>query len=124
MKNFKFLIACIVMLTGATIAKASDDTTYSVPMTEDWEPEYVDKHPGRNRMPARPTICTISLNGINIPNVSSQDIYFFEIYDSQENILGTYSTEQDFISFIYGITGTVEIRFHLDGYVLHGYLNL
>ncbi len=35
----------------------------------------------------------------------------------------SFTSERDFISFIYGINGTFEIRIHIDGYVFHGYAN-
>lgn len=37
--------------------------------------------------------------------------------------IASFTSERDFISFIYGINGTFEIRIHIDGYVFYGYAN-
>ena len=123
----KFLaipIISIVMLSTATFAYADSPATYSVSVTQSSEPAYVYDPPTRHRTPARPIICTITPDGVNIPSVDTEDIMAYDVFSPAGDCIASFTSEQDFISFIYGINGTFEIRIHIDGYVFHGYVDL
>lgn len=125
-KLLAILIISIVMLSSSTFAYADNSTTYSVSVTQspEPEPEYVHDGPVRHRTPARPIICTITPDGVNIPSVNTEDIIAYDVFSPEGDCIASFTSEQDFISFIYGNNGTFEIRIHIDGYVFHGYANL
>lgn len=123
-KFFAILIISIVMLSPTTFAFADSPTTYSVSVTQSSEPDYIDDVPVRHRTPARPIICTITPDGVNIPSVDTEDIIAYDVFSPAGDCIASFTSEQDFITFIYGINGTFEIRIHIDGYVFHGYVDL
>lgn len=125
MKTFKIsLIILIAMLSFSAFADDDSSTTYTVEVAQSIDPYIVDDGPVRHRTPPRPLICTISPNGINIQSVNTEEITAYDIYDTEGGCIASFTTEQDFISFIYSLDGTVEIRIHTDGYVFHGYVQL
>lgn len=128
MKTFKVsLIILIAMLSFSAYADYDSSTTYTVEVTqssEQEEPYYIYDGPVKHRTPPRPTICTITPDGINIPSVDTAEITAYDIYDTEGGCIATFTTEHDFNSFIYSFNGTVEIRVHTDGYVFHGYVQL
>lgn len=125
MKTFKVsLFILIAMLSFSAYADSDSSTTYTVEVTQSIDPYVVDNGPVRHRTPPRPLICTISTNGINIQSVNTEEIIAYDIYDTEGGCIATFTNEQDFISFIYSLEGTVEIRVHTDGYVFHGYVQL
>lgn len=122
-KFLAILIISIVMLYSTTFAYADGSTAYSVSVTQSPEPEYVYDGPVRHRTPPRSVICTITPDGVNIPFVNAEDIIAYDVFSPAGDCIASFTSEQDFISFIYGINGTFEIRIHIDGYVFHGYAN-
>lgn len=123
-KFLAILIISIVMLSSTTFAYADSSTTYSVSVTQSSEPYYIDDGPVRHRTPPKSIICTITPDGVNIPSVSAEDIIAYDVFSPVGDCIASFTSEQDFISFIYGINGTFEIRIHIDGYVFHGFAQL
>lgn len=117
------IIISIVMLSFTTFAFADNPTTHTVGVTQSSEPYYVDDGPVRHRTPPRPIICTITPDGVKIPSVNTEDIIGYDVFSPVGNCIASFTSEQDFISFIYGIHGIFEIRIHVDGYVYHGCAN-
>lgn len=117
-------IISIVMLSSATFAHADNSMTYSISVTQSSEPYYIDDGPVRHRTPARPIICTITPDSVNIPSVNTENIIAYDVFSPAGNCIASFTSEQDFISFIYDINGTFEIRIHIDGYVFHGFAQL
>ncbi|MFG6426206.1 MAG: hypothetical protein K1W14_07385 [Muribaculaceae bacterium] len=103
-------------------ADTADDTTYVVEITENSDTEYLYPTPNKHRMPSKRSICLITPQGISTQMVATEDIDLFEIYSPLGECLGIFASEQDFITFIYRMDGTVEIRLHHDDGILYGYL--
>lgn len=77
------------------------------------------------RMPPRPVECTISRNsGVNIQNVASEDISYFEIYDEYGICLGAFGDAVSFTDFFFSCSGELEVRFHTSQHVFRGYTSL
>lgn len=109
------------MLSSTTFVHADSALTYSVSVTQSPEPYYIDDGQVRHRTPSRPIICTITPDGVNIPSVNTEDIITYDVFSSGGDCIASFTSEQDFISFLFSIKGTFEIRIHIDGYVFHGY---
>lgn len=105
---------------------AADSNTYELTLTEEpEEPDYpINLPPNKHRMPPKPIYCTITSDGIIISSTNADDIGTYEVFDIDGVCVAIFENEQDFISYIFSTSGTIEIRFHLDEYVLHGYLSL
>jgi len=123
-KYLTILIVSIAILSSQAQASADNAPTYTVCVSQSSEPDKVDDGPVRQRMPSRPVICTISPDRVFIPSVNSDDILSYEVYDSEGSCMASFTSEADFIFFIYDTEGTVEIRIHVDGYVFHGFIDL
>ncbi len=111
---------------GVSTASATDDTTYELTLTEAWDdPDYpIDPPPHKHRMPPKPIYCTITSDNIIISSTNADDIGTYEVFDIDGVCVAIFENEQDFISYIFSTSGTIEIRFHLDEYILQGYLSL
>ena len=112
------------MLSSTSFAYADSPTIYSVSVTQSSEPYYIDDGPVRHRTPPKSIVCTITPYGVNIPSVNVEDIIAYDVFTPVGDCIASFTSEQDFISFIYGINGTFEIRIHIDGYVFHGFTQL
>ncbi|MDE6669761.1 MAG: hypothetical protein K2K26_08790 [Muribaculaceae bacterium] len=66
----------------------------------------IEEEPYGHRVPTRCVSCMIDMNkGIWIEGMSKEDILSYEIYDETGVCKGIFSDEQDFISFIYSVSG-------------------
>ncbi len=132
MNGFLTFPIFIAMLLSTSIAHASDDTTYVVSVTQspdsdsdsDLDPEHVDDGPVRHRLPSKPGVCIITHESVDISSISSEEIYLYDVYDTNGGCIASFTSEQDFTKFLYETTGTIEIRLRIKGYVIHGYLDL
>lgn len=75
-----------------------------------------------HRAPSRPITCIISPEELQIPGIDTTDIYLFEVHDSDGEPMASFTEMSDFIDYIFGATTTIEIRLHIDGYILCGYI--
>jgi hypothetical protein len=48
----------------------------------------------------------------------------FGIYDENSNCIASYSTEADFISALFTLSGTYEVQFTTEDYTYVGYISL
>lgn len=81
--------------------------------------------PEGNRIPSRKFPVSISLSdGLSMPNFDKCEIDSFDIIDENGIYLASFSTEQEFVSFIFTLDKPVEIRINLKEYILQGYLNI
>lgn len=123
-KHLIILIIFVGLFSTTLNALATNgDQTFTVSVTQNSEPYYVDDGPVRQRIPSKSIICTICPNGIFIPSITVDDILYYEVYSLDNECLATCLSVTDFISLIYSVTETVEIRIHIDGYVFHGYID-
>lgn len=137
MKPSTFTLAFIIMMfclypsiANADINKMSTDTPESIVITfnsknnpdeipDNW---YLD--PRGRRTPPKPIIGIISSEGLQIPGIDTTEIYLYEVYDSDGKPMASFTEMYDFIDYIFGATETIEIRLHIDGYMLFGYIYL
>lgn len=99
------------------LTKASDNDQPNLPHPND--------DPRGNRIPPRPINCSISPdNGIDISSISLTEITSFELYDMNGDCIGIFIDPNDFISCLFSQNSDIELRFHIDNYILHGYLSI
>lgn len=122
MKNKTLLISIIAMLLSAIVAYANDD--YVVSLSKDYDPFVTSGTTTRHRSPSKPVTCTITPLGVTILNPSSDDIYLFEVCDSYGNCIESFTSEQDFVKFIFQSSGEFVIRLYVDDYVFRGVIEL
>jgi hypothetical protein len=119
------LIIFVALLSTTAHVLADNDTPiYTFNVNQSPEPYYIDDGPVRHRSPSIPIVCTISSIGVFIPSITSDEILLYEVYNSDGDCIGSFTSDLDFISFIYKIKGYFEIRIHIEGYVFHGYIFL
>lgn len=81
--------------------------------------------PEGSRMPPRRIPISISLSdGLSIPDIDKDEIELYEVLDENGMYLAMFTTEQEFISFIFTLKTTVEFRIYFEEYILQGYLNI
>lgn len=112
------------ILSSTIIAHAQNNTMYVFNVSQNCEPEKVDDDPPKHRSHTRSLICTISSNGVCIPTVLPDDIYLYEVNDSTGRCMASFTSEEDFISFIFSTHGIVEIKFFVDGAIFQGCVSL
>ncbi|MDE6536596.1 MAG: hypothetical protein K2M13_00925 [Muribaculaceae bacterium] len=123
----KFLVNLLLVTAISTPSisiYADDGLTYTVTLTESEDPENYDIDFKKHRSFTLPLICTISSHGINISNVDSADIISYDLNTERGENIASYTSAEDFISLIYRLNGTYEIRIHTDGYSYHGHITL
>lgn len=116
------LFVTFIMLISSTHTYAENSVTYFINLIQCSEPDYIDDVPVRHRTAPRPIICAITPSGVNIPSVNTQDIIAYDVCSPAGDCIASFTSEQDFISFIYSINGIFEIRIHLESHLLRGYI--
>ena len=123
-KSLAFLVVLMTILSSAACAYADNVPTITVGVSQSSEPDYIDDDPVRHRSQAKKILCTISQDGVNIPSVTPEEIISYDVYSSEGDCIASFTSEMDFVSFLYGISGTFEIRIHIEGSVFHGFISL
>lgn len=81
--------------------------------------------PDGDRIPARPIIITISMEGgVSIPGINNEDVLSYSIYDENGGLLASFTDETEFAATILSWSGIMEIRIELPEYSLCGWLEL
>jgi len=84
-----------------------------------------DKERDGDRAPARPIIISMSAeDGVSIPAVDKDDVLSYSIYDEDGMMLANFTDDMEFASVLLSSNGIMEIRIHLDGYYLCGWIEL
>jgi DNA modification methylase len=122
MKHKTPLISIIAMLLSAIVAYADDD--YVISLTKDYDPYQINGTTTKHRSQSKPVTCTITPDGVNIISLSSDDIYLFEVYDLYGNCIESFTSEHDFVDFVFSSSGEFVIRLYVDDYVLKGAIEL
>lgn len=106
------------------ITLAAVNRTLICVMTKtDPDPTEIDTLPSKRRSGAKPVMCEITYESISVENVPTESILLYEVYAEEGSCLAEFSSESDFIDYVYASDSDVlEIRLHLEGYVLRGYL--
>lgn len=125
--NIRFLIAVIFAMAAmavSTISAATPTVGNSLPVRLQLVPEYVPEPDDEgHRAPSRYISATVTPDGITLPEQYSGSILFYEVYTEEGDCLAEFSAEQDFIDYVFASDRDVlEIRLHLDGYILRGSL--
>lgn len=110
---------------------ATDSQTYQLVLSKlkkplppvEGEPD-PDPDPVGSRIPQRRLMGEISPMGVNIQGVDKSEIISFELYAEDEMCVGIFLQEQEFLTFLYSLSGTFELRFITDGYVYIGLIDL
>ena len=138
--NLKIIFVVAYLFLGAisfqSFATSESADSQNIPLVDlpsegtpsegssDDDDEYKKGDPSkRDRMPARPVNCSISREGVSI-NGAAAAIESFEVRDPEGNVVALFSTEQEFISFIFSSEGEFELIFRLPSRTLHGFINI
>lgn len=113
-------ILSVLLLSGVALAEKSKTKTVPVKKEKHEETE-LPPDSWSKRMPSAPVMCVISENGITIDGADTNEITLYEVYDDSGYCLVSYSSERDFISFLYNTDMDVELRLYADGYVYSGW---
>ncbi len=123
-------LSIIIIMTFALLPDrimAGNSTSYTILVQKKSKEDSrhnQDLSPVGNRMPPRLLPILISQEGLSIPDVNNDEIILYEVIDQYGTYLATFTTEAEFISFIFMNEGSIEIRIYLDEYILQGYLSL
>lgn len=119
------LMACFLFPNSVM---AGNQTTYSVPVKKkqkngDVVDMKVDE--GGRRSPSMPLCCTISkTDGVNITGLS-EDIIIYEVRDvSNETTLVSFTSESDFLDYLFLQTGDFQLYFETENYQVAGYITI
>lgn len=111
----------MLLLSGEVSAEKSK--TKTVPLKKEKREETeLPPDSWSQRMPATPVMCVISENGITIEGIDSGHITSYEVYDEDGHCLTSYSSERDFIAFIFQTESEVELRLYTNNFVYSGWL--
>lgn len=98
--------------------------TFIVYLSGDPVPTEVDPRPSKKRSGGQQIPCEITLNGISISGMDTSDIYLFELRTENGELLNSFVSEHEFITYLYTLDETVEIRLYFEDFVLGGFLHL
>lgn len=119
----KSLVIVLGMITASsTPAIAAETPEYDFPVSPT-DPDKGEGGTSRDRMPARPANCTISIDGVYIDG-ETVAIESFEVRDPEGNTVAIFSDEKAFISFIFSSEGEFELIFRLPSRILHGFITI
>lgn len=126
MKNAHFLIPAfflLVLISFCSIEKTNaSEPSFSTTLKKDPKPGKIEDDPTKRRLPSAPVYCTITPQGITLSQVEINDVLTFEAFDNQGNCVSSFTTEPDFVSFLFSTTGIAKISFVLEDYTLSGCL--
>lgn len=124
MKKLIFTLTLLVAFLFPAISANADDTVNLTPVGKDEikDPEYFKPMPNKRRSGAKPILCVISDQGLYIPGVASEDIILYEVYSEEGEILASFLSQSEFISYTSSYDKTLVICLHLQDYVLQGVL--
>ncbi len=122
MKRSIFLILFYVSVMIGALAQ--NDNDIFVVIVENRSPEEVYNNPERRRTPTRRLECIITQEGIIIPGYNTEDILAYEIYTVDGEPVASFVDEEDFITFIFSVAGTYEIRLQFEDITLVGFLEI
>lgn len=111
------------MLSLPGVAFAEQSKTKTVPLKKEKREETeLPPDSWSQRMPAAPVMCVISENGIAIEDLDPSEFTLYEVYDEDGACQASYSSERDFIAFIFQTEGDTELRLYTDHFIYSGWL--
>jgi hypothetical protein len=116
------LLTIISVLLSSMMAYANNDIVVS--LTEDYDPYQNNGTSTKHRTKSKQVTCIIADNGVTIADLSSDDIFQFEVYDSTDNCIESFTSESDFIDFVFHSSGEFKIRLYTDDFVFKGKIEL
>lgn len=117
------LISCMMMLS-IYVAAANPGDTKTIPLKKEKNENsdlLVDDY-GR-RVPSAPLMCTINESGISISGMDTSSVILYEAYDVYGEMLVSYVSQYEFITFIYATCDEIEVRFYTEDVILSGWLS-
>lgn len=125
-KQVQFIVMIIALLFSSNMdaAVSAYDSTMTIMSTSSDNEE--DNSSTRRKVPGMRVYCEITQEGIQLSSMDTEDISFFEVCDEHGSCIAAFGEEQDFLDYIFSgvITGCVEIRFHINGKMLYGLIEL
>lgn len=97
---------------------------FIVYLSGDPDPTEMDQRPTKKRSGSHQIPCEISMDGISISGMDTSDIYLFEVRNDNGELLNSFVSEHEFITYLYTFDETVEIRLYFEDFVLRGFLHL
>ena len=126
MKKITILFTTLLMLLISFTAIAMNDITIALTLSEieQNDPIFSDDTPIGNRSGQSKVLCTMTPNNISISGMDINDVYSFDVLDSDGLLIAKFSNESDFLDFIFSTRGYFEIRFVLENTTLCGHITL
>ena len=111
--------------SAGAISPATDSYQVSLyKISSDEKPQHENPDKRQRGHPA-PIPCQISVDeGIRIPGIDVSDIESFEIYDTEDNCVAIYTSEQEFIYTLPALHGEYRLRFVSNDFDLRGWIYL
>lgn len=116
LKTLTVFLFLMVSIVGIGFAKSREVILVKAPVI------LVDENPIGDRIPSRPIQCTISEEGIFIQGYDASEILYYEVYDLEGACLFCTVDQEEFISYILTDKNCLEIKFHISGVMLKGYI--
>ena len=126
MKKITILFTTLFMLLISFTAIAMNDITIALTLSEieQNDPIFSDDTPIGNRSGQSKVLCTMTPNNISISGMDINDVYSFDVLDSDGLLIAKFSTESDFLDFIFTTRGYFEIRLLSAQYTLSGWIEI
>lgn len=131
MRKILQLLVIVIFMIGIGInesrgernAEEKSTTLYKQISSEVEEPIYGDEiDPDGRRLPSRPLMCLISLDGLQIDGIDCSEIFLYEVRDEDGMLIASYSSMQEFIHYVLTNSDTIEMRLYIGNYILKGYV--
>ncbi len=117
-------VMLIGLLSLSTVtAKATETPTHSIPLQQEEDSEPVIENRKGRRSLARPVMCVITSEGIQV-DIDPADIVAYELWDESEVCLISTSDEIEFVTVLYTLSGNLKLRIVPEGYISIGFLSI
>ena len=125
-KQVRFIVMVISLLFTSTVDAVVSAYDYTMTIMSASPDNEEDDFSTRKKDHGMRVYCEITQEGIILSSMNSEDISFFEVCDEHGSCIAAFGEEQDFLEYIFSgaISGCVEIRFHINGKILYGLIDL
>lgn len=118
------IITFLALSCATPYIYASSDNSFIIGLTRSSHFDDEDDEVVKHRMPPRTLVCTITTDGVTISGVDETDIIMYEAYSEYGECVAAFASEQDFISWIFMASQSVELRFHTPTATYSGWFSL
>lgn len=126
MKKITILFATLLVLFTSLVAIAMNDDGITITLTELKQdpPIYADEPGQPHRSCPSLVLCTMTTKSISISGIDISEVYSFDVLNSDGLLIAKFSTESDFLDFIFSNRGYFEIRLLSAQYTLSGWIEI